>query len=226
VGERVQWMAPPPPGREPLWGETVTLVPVDPATHGDALFEAAEGEGADPHLWRYMAVGPFGDRAAFRAWLETAAASDDSLFFTVVDRVTGRPAGMASYLRTTPAMGTIEIGNIWFGTPLQRTRGGTEAIYLLARRVFDDLGYRRLEWKCDAFNARSRRAADRFGFAFEGIFRQHMVIKGRNRDTAWYALVDIDWPAVRGSFERWLDPANFDGHGRQRRSLAELRTGA
>lgn len=200
------------------------LVPLDPASQRDALFDAAEGDGADPHLWQYMSVGPFRDVAGFGDWLEGAAGSDDPLFLAIVDCATGGPVGMASYLRIVPEMGTIEIGNIWFGGSLQRSRGATEAIYLLARHAFDDLRYRRLEWKCDALNARSRRAAERFGFVFEGVFRRHMVIKGRNRDTAWYAIVDEDWPALRGAFERWLDAANFDADGRQRRTLAELRS--
>jgi RimJ/RimL family protein N-acetyltransferase len=149
--------------------------------------------------------------------------SDDPLFFTLVGLPDERPLGMASYLRIAAEHGSIEIGNIWFGTPLQRTTAATEAIYLLARHAFDELGYRRLEWKCNALNIPSRSAAERFGFTFEGIFRKHYVVKGRNRDTVWYAIVDDDWPAARAGFEAWLDPANFDEEGRQRHSLAELR---
>ncbi len=125
-------------------------------------------------------------------------------------------------MRMEPEHGVIEIGNIWFGTPMQRTTAATETIFLLARHVFEDLGYRRLEWKCNALNAASRRAAERFGFTFEGVFREHMVVKGRNRDTAWYAIVDRDWPVIREAFERWLEPANFDAGGAQRQSLGEL----
>jgi RimJ/RimL family protein N-acetyltransferase len=153
--------------------------------------------------------------------LAAVAGSRDPLVFTVVVLPEERPLGMVSYLRITPEFGVIEIGHIWFGVPLQRTTAATEAIYLLARHAFDDLGYRRLEWKCNSLNARSRRAAERFGFTFEGVFRQHQVVKGHNRDTAWYAMTDGDWPAVRAGFERWLSAANFDAEGRQLRSLAE-----
>ena len=205
-----------------LAGTTVRLESVNPGAHAHALSVAAR-DSRDPALWDYMSVGPFADDAAFRSWLETAAASRDPLFFTVIDQATGRPEGMVSYLRITPAHGVIEIGSIWFGPTLQRTRQATEAIYLLARHVFEDLGYRRLEWKCDARNERSRRAAERFGFQYEGVFAQHMVIKGRNRDTAWFAMLDRDWPAIGAAFATWLRPENFDPAGRQLRSLAAIR---
>jgi RimJ/RimL family protein N-acetyltransferase len=217
-GELV-WARAAPPERAPLEGARVRLEPIDPARHLDDLAAAA----ADDDLWDYMPYGPFADRAAFAAHLEAQATSDDPLFLVVVDRASGRALGIVSYLRITPEHGVIEIGHIWFGKALQRTPAATEAIYLLARHAFDDLGYRRFEWKCNAQNAPSRRAAERFGFSFEGIFRQHQIVKGRNRDTAWYAIVDGDWPAIRAAFEAWLDPANFDDDGRQRRSLAELR---
>ncbi len=154
------------------------------------------------------------------------AAADDPLLFAIVDRATGRAAGAAAYLRMAPAHGVIEIGHIWFGSSLQRTAAATEAIFLLARHAFDDLGHRRLEWKCDARNAWSRRAAERFGFTFEGVFRQHMIVKGANRDTAWYAILDGEWPLLRAGFERWLDPANFDDAGRQRTALEPRRKGS
>ncbi len=153
------------------------------------------------------------------AWAET---SKDPLCFTVERLADKRPLGFVSYLRITPEFGVIEIGHIWFGVPLQRTTAATEAIYLLLRHAFDDLGYRRLEWKCNALNAASRRAAARYGFTFEGIFRKHQVVKGRNRDTVWYAITDDEWPAIREGFERWLAAANMDGDGRQRRSLRDL----
>ena len=158
-----------------------------------------------------------------RERLEWAAASADPRFFTIL--LGGRPCGVASYLRDEPEHRVIEIGHIWFGESLQRTTAATEAIHLLARHAFDDMGYRRLEWKCNALNERSRRAAERFGFTFEGVFRKHMIVKGKNRDTAWYAIVDDDWPAIRAAFEAWLDPANFGEDGRQLRSLASLRAG-
>jgi RimJ/RimL family protein N-acetyltransferase len=153
------------------------------------------------------------------AW---AQSSQDPLYFTLVRLRDERPLGLASYLRITPEFGVIEIGHIWFGAPLQRTIAATEAIYLLARHAFDDLGYRRLEWKCNALNAASRRAAERFGFKFEGVFRKHQVVKGRNRDTAWYAITDDDWAAIRAGFESWLAPGNFEEDGVQKRRLREL----
>lgn len=147
---------------------------------------------------------------------------EDQIYHAVVDVETGRAEGRVSFMRMDPANGVIETGAILFGPRLARSRGATEAIYLQARHVFDDLGYRRLEWKCDAENAPSRRAALRFGFVYEGIFRQHMVIKGRNRDTAWFAMLDHEWPARKAAFEAWLDPANFDAQGRQVRPLADF----
>jgi RimJ/RimL family protein N-acetyltransferase len=172
-------------------------------------------------VWTFLAYGPFADEAAMHAHLAAQAASEDPLFFAVAQD--GRAAGVVSYLRMEPEHGVIEIGHIWLGAALQRTPAATEAIFLLAREAFDGLGNRRLEWKCDAANARSRRAAERFGFTFEGVFRQHMIVKGRNRDTAWYALLDGEWPAARAAFEAWLDPGNFDEDERQRQRLAALR---
>lgn len=216
-----------PPARAPehrsLQGSRVRLEPLDPDRHASDLFAAAQGRGADPDLWRYLPYGPFADAAELRAWLAERAASVDPLFLAVVDRATGRAGGVVSYLRIEPAHGCIEIGHIWLGAGLQRTPLATEAIHLLARHAFDDLGNRRLEWKCNAANARSRRAAERLGFTFEGVFRQHMIVKGRNRDTAWFSLLDGEWPAARAAFEAWLAPSNFDAAGRQRRSLAALR---
>lgn len=209
------------PERRVLEGRHARLEPLDPDRHGDALFEAGAGPEAE-RLWRYLAEGPFPDRAAFAPWLAKATASDDPLFFAVVDRATGRAEGRLTFMRMDPAHGAIETGNILFGPRLARTPAATEAIYLQARHAFDDLGYRRFEWKCNNANEPSKRAATRFGFTFEGVFRQHMVIKGENRDTAWYAMLDRDWPQRKAAFERWLDPANFDGAGRQRLSLADL----
>ena len=202
------------PAREPIEGDRVRLEPLDPDRHAGDLFAAAQGDDA---LWDYLPYGPFADVAALTEHLRAQAASEDPLFFAVV--VDGAAVGVVSYLRIEPVHGCIEIGHIWFGAPLQRTPAATEAIYLLAREAFDGLGNRRLEWKCDAANARSRRAAERFGFRFEGVFRQHMIIKGRNRDTAWFALLDGEGPAARAAFEAWLDPANFDAGGNQRRAL-------
>jgi RimJ/RimL family protein N-acetyltransferase len=167
-----------------------------------------------------MSDGPYHDRARFDANLEVKAKSTDPLFFAIVDNASGLAAGCASYLRIEPVHKVIEVGHILFTPVLQRTAGATEAMYLLARHVFEDLGYRRYEWKCNALNAPSRSAALRLGFRFEGIFRQHMIIKGENRDTAWFAMLDWEWPARKLAFERWLDPSNFDSEGHQRTPLA------
>jgi RimJ/RimL family protein N-acetyltransferase len=207
------------PERAPLEGERARLEPLDAGRHGRDLFAAAQGRGADPRLWDHLPYGPFPDEPAFVAWLAGLEPSEDPLFLAIVDKADGRPKGVASYLRIEPAHGTIELGHIWLGAGLQRTPAATEALFLLAAHAFEGLGNRRLEWKCDAANARSRRAAERLGYTFEGIFRQHMVVKGRNRDTAWYAILDGEWPAVRAGFERWLDPGNFDAGGRQRTPL-------
>jgi RimJ/RimL family protein N-acetyltransferase len=202
-------------------GRFVTLVPLDPDVHATALYQASHGPERE-ELWRYLFDGPYPDQAAFEVRLKQMAASRDPLFFTILDNATGRPVGYASYLRIEPAHRCIEVGSILFTPLVQRTPGATEAMYLMARHVFQDLGYRRYEWKCNALNEPSRRAALRLGFSFEGIFRQHMVIKGRNRDTAWYSMLDSEWPQRKANFERWLAPDNFDSHGRQKQSLSDL----
>jgi RimJ/RimL family protein N-acetyltransferase len=216
-----------PLARTTLAGRTVRLEPLDAARHGEQLYAASHGPApdgtpADGSLWTYLGYGPFADMNDMRAWLDNMAASRDPLFFAVIDGATGTAAGMVSYLRHDPPNGVIEIGHIWFAPVLQRTRAASEAIFLLQEHAFDVLRVRRLEWKCNAQNAASCRAALRYGFAHEGIFRQHMVVKGRNRDTAWYALLDSDWPAVKEIFLRWLDPANFDPSGRQKMTLSAL----
>jgi RimJ/RimL family protein N-acetyltransferase len=204
-----------------LRGARVAVEPLRVDAHGDGLWVAAT-EGADPLLWNYLGYGPFdGDRPGFDAHLRAQEASADPRFYAVV--VDGVAAGVVSYLRIEPAHGAIEIGHIWFGAALQRTAAATEVVYLLARHAFDALGHRRLEWKCDAANARSQAAARRFGFTYEGTFRQHMVVKDRNRDTAWFSITDGEWPEVKRAFEAWLAPENFAGDGAQRRGLAELR---
>lgn len=224
LGPVLDWQPARDPQRQVLPGAHVRLEPIA-ARHAPDLFAAAQGPGADPRLWDYMSVGPFADQAGFDKWVEGCVASQDPLFLAVVDQATGRAMGVVSYMRIAAAQGVIEIGNIWFGVGLPKTPAATETIFILARHVFDDLGYRRLEWKCNALNEPSRRAALRFGFSYEGLFRQHMVIKGRNRDTTWFGMTDGDWPAVKAAFETWLDPANFDDAGRQRRGLAEIRQG-
>jgi RimJ/RimL family protein N-acetyltransferase len=216
IGPAIEWSQVAGPERRPLDGAFVRLEPVDPARHAADLFALSRNA---PALWTYMGYGPFADLATFRGWLDGCARESDPLFFAVIDRATGLASGMVTFMRMTPAMGVIEIGHIWFAPALQKTRQATEAIFLLMRHVFDDLGYRRLEWKCDALNAASRRAASRFGFRYEGIFRQHMIYKGRNRDTAWFAMIDKDWPGIRAGFERWLAADNFDASGGQREAL-------
>jgi RimJ/RimL family protein N-acetyltransferase len=216
VGPEVDFVAAPRPGREPLSGTHVLLRPIEP-DDAESLHAATQD---DPGLWTYMGDGPYADAGELRRALFGAAASEDPLYFAVVrdDHALGR----TSYMRITAEFGVIEIGNIVFAPQLQRTTAATEAIFLMARHAFDDLGYRRLEWKCNALNVPSRRAADRYGFTFEGVFREHMVVKGRNRDTAWYAIVDADWPAIRAGFEAWLDPSNFSSDGSQLAGLRSL----
>jgi RimJ/RimL family protein N-acetyltransferase len=218
LGPALNWSPVARPGREPLQGNHVLLRPLV-AADAEELYAGTHPLG-DPTVWTYMSDGPYADADDLRDALIEAEASEDPLFFAVVRG--GRVLGRASYMRITPAFGVIEIGNIVYAPTLQRTTAATEAIYLLARHAFDGLGYRRLEWKCNALNAASRRAADRFGFAFEGVFRNHQIVKGRNRDTAWYAIIDADWPAIRSGFEAWLSSDNFDGDGIQRVELARL----
>jgi len=222
VGFELEWRPSPRPARVVLEGRYVRLRPLQPDEDADALYAESHPPAADLGHWTYMWDGPYRDVAELREWLKFAERSEDPLVFVLVRLPDEHPAGIAAYHRITPEHGVIEIGGIWFGASLRRTRAATEAIYLLAAHAFDELGYRRLEWKCDSLNAGSRRAAERFGFRFEGVFHRHMVIKGRNRDTAWYAITDEEWPAVRAGFQAWLDPGNFDEDGRQRRPLAEL----
>jgi len=212
------------PRRATLKGRRARLEPLDPRAHTPALFAATHGPGHDPQLWDYMFVGPFATASEFREWLDACARSEDPLFFAIVDGKNGA-AGLASYTRISPGHGVIEIGNIFFAASLQRRREATEAIFLLLRNAFDRLGYRRVEWKCDSRNRRSRRAALRFGFRFEGLFRQHMVVKGESRDTAWFAITDRDWPSIRSAYQRWLKPQNFDRTGAQRERLKARRRG-
>jgi RimJ/RimL family protein N-acetyltransferase len=199
----------------------VRIVPLEVDTHFDDLFACLGG----PHhagLWTYMFDGPFADRESFYEAVKKRQASDDPLFFAIEETENRRAIGVASYMRIEPAHRVIEIGGIVFSPELQRKPGATESMYLMTRHVFEDLGYRRYEWKCDALNAPSRRAALRLGFTFEGVFRQHMIIKRRNRDTAWFSMVDSEWPARKAAFEAWLAPDNFDSSGMQKQSLSAL----
>lgn len=192
------------PTRDPLQGTAVTVRPLVPADDLAALYAASHGDPETESLWAWMPYGPFADRDAMGAWLETCSASTDPAFRAVVDHASGRPVGMVSYLNIEPDHRRLELGHIWYTPSAQRTHANTEAIRLLLGEAFDRLGCRRVEWKCNALNTRSRAAALRLGFRFEGVFRQHMIVKGRNRDTAWFALVDRDWPAVRANMERCL----------------------
>lgn len=215
------WSARPRPPRMPMQGRYCRLEPLDPARHADELYDA-NSDDREGRNWTFLAIGPFPSAESYRAWVEKVASSDDPLFFAIIDNVSGRAVGVATFMRIDPNNGVIEVGNINFSPRLQRTPAATEAMYLMMRRVFDELGYRRYEWKCDSLNAASRAAAERYGFRYEGLFRQAVVYKGRNRDTAWFSILDAEWPAIKIAFETWLDPANFDADGRQRRSLREL----
>jgi RimJ/RimL family protein N-acetyltransferase len=208
------------PGPVTLRGRSVTLEPLVAERHTAALWQAVEGHDA---LWTWMADGPFATEAELRRVIERKQTATDSVFLAIVPTATGQAAGWASYLHIEPAHGAIEVGNILLSPQLQRTTAATEAMYLMAGHAFDHLGYRRYEWKCDTENLPSRRAAERLGFRPEGIFRQHMVVKGRNRDTAWFAMLDREWPERKQAFEAWLAPANFDAAGRQKQRLAPAR---
>jgi RimJ/RimL family protein N-acetyltransferase len=189
--------------------------------HDTALWKAVQGHD---QIWTYMSYGPLADSAAFSAWLAGRVTLDDPYSYAITDR-SGQALGIATLMEIRPAMRVIEVGNILYSPALQRTPLGTEAQYLLARYAFETLGYRRYEWKCNALNAASRRAALRYGFVFEGILRFHMISKDRSRDTAYYSMLDSEWPARKAAFERWLAPENFDAQGRQRTSLSELNRG-
>lgn len=204
--------------RTAMRGVTCDVVPLD-QSQADDLFAAYSTDDAAA-LWTYMWTGPFQSKADFMTWMETAIQSHDPLYFAVIDKATGKAAGVAGFLRIDPANGVVEVGSIAFSPALQRTRAATEAMYLMMHRVFAELGYRRYEWKCDALNAPSRRAAERLGFIFEGIFRQAVVYKGRNRDTAWFSIVDQDWPRIFAALRDWLEPENFDPSGHQRKPLS------
>ena len=199
-------------------GRYVTVEPLDPAKHGDSLWREVGGPDKADH-WRWMPDGPFETREAFDAVLAAKSVSTDPLFHAVVDNATGLALGHASFMRIEPKHRVIEVGGIMFGPSLQRTRGATESMYLMAKHAFEEMGYRRYEWKCNSLNEPSRRAALRYGFFFEGIFRQHMIIKGVNRDTAWFSMLDSEWPARKAAFESWLDPVNFDPAGNQKNRL-------
>ncbi|GAC1465697.1 MAG: GNAT family protein [Vulcanimicrobiaceae bacterium] len=201
-------------------GTVCRLEPLDADRHAADLFEANRAD-ASGRMWTYLPYGPFDTLGGYVAWVQGVSCTDDPLFFAVVDAESGKSVGVASYLRIDQSNGTIEVGHIAYSPALQRTRAATEAMYLMMQRAFA-LGYRRYEWKCDALNSPSRAAAQRLGLSYEGVFRQAVVYKGRNRDTAWYAAIDREWPPLDAAFARWLDPANFDSEGRQRVRLVDL----
>ena len=213
------WTARPRPPREVMKGRYVRLEPVSVERHAGDLFEAFSAD-AEGRIWTYLPYGPLGSVEELAEWMRKTCLGDDPLFHSIIDKATDKAVGVASYLRIEPAVGVIEVGHINYAPSLQRTRGATEAMYLMMARVFDELGYRRYEWKCDALNAPSRAAAQRLGFTYEGLFRQATMYKGRNRDTAWYSIIDTEWPRIKAAFEAWLDPANFDADGRQKQPLA------
>ena len=221
LGDEVSFAPATRPDRTPMVGRHVILRPLNPRADAEALFRISHPPMGDPRIWTYLFDGPYPDPESFGADLEAQARSEDPLFLTI-ERA-GEPQGQAAFLAVVPEHGTIELGYIWFGPALQRTPAATEAIFLMLTRAFDELGYRRVEWKCNALNAPSRRAAERLGFLYEGTFAQHRVVKGHNRDTAWFAITDARWPRVRRALQAWLDPANFDAAGQQRRTLETLR---
>ena len=223
VGEElVGWKPVDRPPRTPMYGRWCRLEPLDVLTHVDDLFEAfADDETGG--LWTYMPVGPFASVTELRDWMDAACTGEDPQFHAIIEESSGKALGMASYLRIDPLVGVIEAGYIALSPKLQKSVMATEAMYLMMQRVFDELGYRRYEWKCDSLNAASRKAAGRLGFSYDGTFKQLTIYKGRNRDTAWFSVLDRDWPVLKRAFQSWLAPENFDEQGVQRRSLASFR---
>jgi RimJ/RimL family protein N-acetyltransferase len=214
------WQPVPHPQPITLEGRTVTIEPLDATQHAASLWNAVRGHD---ELWTWMGDGPYTDEESFRATIAAKQAAINTVFFAILSKEAGCTVGYASLMRFDPQNGVIEVGNILLSPALQRTTAATEAMYLMAKHVFEDLGYRRYEWKCNAENTPSRRAAERLGFTFEGIFRQHQVVKGRNRDTAWFSILDHEWPARKRAFESWLAPENFNSEGRQNKSLESFR---
>jgi RimJ/RimL family protein N-acetyltransferase len=222
LGDPVDFSPVDPPKREALRGAHVHLRPIDSVLDAEPLYAVSHPPAGDPAIWTYLPDGPYDSPEQMQRMLAWAASAEGHVYFVIEPLIHERPMGLCSYLRIEPAFGSIEIGHIWFGRELQRTIAATEAIYLLARHAFDDLGYRRLEWKCNALNAASRTAAERFGFRFEGTFRNHQIVKGRNRDSAWFAIVDDEWPEIRQGFSNWLAPGNFSTDGSQKRPLGDF----
>ena len=213
------WSARAAPSGATAEGRYARLEKLDAPRHAASLWDAVKG--AD-HIWDFLGYGPFASQQTFKDWIAERASLTDPLYYAVVDRPTGLPLGCVTLMEIRPAMGVAEVGHIFFSPLLQKTPAATEAVYLAAKIVFDDLGYRRFEWKCNDLNDPSKFAALRFGFTFEGVFRQHLVIKSRNRDTAWYSMLDTEWPARKAAFEAWLSPENFDAAGQQKRALSQM----
>ncbi len=225
MSENLQnWQPRPRPERKILQGRYVRLEPLNAVQHGDGLYEASAVSDIDSRF-AWLPDYPPENRAAFQPWLDNAETSNDPLFFTLIDEASGKVAGRQALMRIEPAPGVIEIGNIYWGPIVSRKPAATEAFFLFASYIFDELGYRRYEWKCNNRNYPSKRAAARFGFQFEGIFRQHLVVKGENRDTAWFSIIDKEWPALREAYTAWLNPDNFDAAGKQKRRIEEFRAG-
>jgi len=216
------WSARRRPDRSALAGRYCQLEPVDPQRHGEDLYTAYR-EAPDDRDWTYLFHERPESRGDCDRYLETLASSEDPLHFAILDLASAKAVGTAAFMRIDVAHGSLEVGSITFSPRLKQTAAATESMFLMMRRAFDELGYRRYEWKCDELNAPSRAAAERYGFTFEGVFRNAVVYKGRSRDTAWYSITDAEWPRLRAGFEAWLEPSNFDGQGRQRRSLRDLR---
>jgi len=214
------------PERRVLEGRLAVVEPLDIERHSESLYIASHETPQARQIWNYLPDGPFGSCSDFQVWLAAMAANPDRAVFAFRDSRTNRLGGMATYLDICPSHGSVEVGYIWFAPFLQRTPQATEALFLMLRYAFDELGYRRMQWRCNALNEKSRAAALRLGFTYEGIFYQHMIVKGHNRDTAWYSILDGEWPRVRANFEAWLAPGNFDEEGRQRRSLRALNSSA
>lgn len=216
-----EWKGCDRPLHSTMKGQYCQVAPLDVAAHAEKLFQAF-AEDDQGRNWTYLPYGPFKDLDEFHCWLNTECVYDDPLFYVILDTNSGRPVGLVSFLRIQPQIGSIEVGHIHYSPSLKRTPAATEAMFLMMAQVFDELGYRRYEWKCDALNEPSRNAATRLGFSFEGIFRQATIYKGRNRDTAWFSVIDEEWPALKEAYQAWLNPANHDAQGRQKRRLSEL----
>ncbi|MGE4610283.1 MAG: GNAT family protein [Paracoccaceae bacterium] len=222
IGHDVVWQAIKAPPRSDMDGRYCRLEPIDIGRHTADLFEAFSADETGG-IWTYLFTDPFETKTDLRDWMAAACLGDDPLFHAIIDKRTNKAVGFATFMRIDPDMGVIEVGNINFSPLLQGTPAATEAMFLMMQRVFNELGYRRYEWKCDTLNAPSRKAAKRLGFTYEGLFRQAVMYKGRNRDTAWFSIIDVEWPALEAAFTAWLDPSNFDAGGQQVKRLEDFR---